>query len=354
MRSWCINEETLEEWIEEDKLFLTDKALTDENKASIKQDIKNLQQFLQGKFDIEDKPEESEENLNKLKNKALVKMKKIYNVLGERVINFLVMVNTFWPFPENLSLDETEISLEDQIALTCQNYAYNSPFLLPVARSMISKKPISQIQRAKLIFSSSYTYMFYPKRVPLLIVDSTEAPWVFNHELQHCIEYFLGCDSTYYDELGPITMEMLYLDLLYQRQGFLQSGDYAKRIDDIDKYITHLTSYFCIMRKLASKDFKVSLKCFEGLIREYFILDKSEVKDFVKLHILGSTFDDYLRYTLGFLKAMELREEIKEKQIDAFKVIKPFIRQRRKNFDIPNKPLANYERYYDERIKQTK
>ena len=79
MRSWCINEKTLEEWIEEDKLFLTDKDITEENKASIRQDIKNLQQFLQGKFDIEDSPEEDEDNLDKLKNKALTKMKKIYS-----------------------------------------------------------------------------------------------------------------------------------------------------------------------------------------------------------------------------------------------------------------------------------
>lgn len=354
---WNLSKEYLTHCINKGIILLDNRYLSKENQEEIKEDISNFKRFLSGNYEDYLTPIQHYNSTEQIKKSILNKMKKHYYLFGEYLINWIINLNKANIFDVPYSCDQTEFSIDTQIEFTLKNYEKHSKYFLKYAKKILTASPGHTIQLIKDLETTSYCY--YPNKLittePIIFIDPTECFWTLNHEIQHGIEYILNINPyDIYQELGPILFELLYTDLIYKEEGFIYGGDYQDRLDDIKYKLDSIYQYFTMIKIFAKTNFEVPTEKFKDFFLDQIEITNDSLTDFLHEQILGNGIDLDIRYVFSFLKAIELKNQIKKQDIDIAYVLEPYIRHNSFNFIPPKFGFQIYEEYTKEMHQKTR
>jgi len=246
--------------------LLKDPNISRKTKIKLKRDMNVLKNLFEKNYNIFDNiSSKVPTDLEKLKRISLNKMRIVYKTLGVDLINWLLELDEegIFDIDKELIKQKTNLELSNQAELTLENYSIHSKKYLSAARPIVLSEGINRIEEVYKLKEASYLIHFYFLKTSFIVVDPTQHPWVLNHEVQHSIETDLKyITHNLYDELGPHYFEMLFLDVLYDRQGYLLSGDYGAKIDDAQYFLDFLYEYLSCILIFARNNFDVSLDYF--------------------------------------------------------------------------------------------
>jgi len=355
MKKWQFDKQFLERNINEGIILLNDNELDKLERIIIKNDLKTLKQYLTGDFESYNTSIKNFKSLEKLKKYVLIKAQNIYITLGKELIDWIIDLNNENPFYDIQDTKKTKISISKQVELTLKNYENNSKYLLNYAKQILSSQPTSQIQIIKDLEVGSYCHYSDIAKIPLILIDTTESPNTLNHETQHAIEYFLPYKThEFFNELGAIYFELLFLDLLFNEQGFLYNGDYGERLQEVSYEINTLAEYFELIKIFAKYNFNIETKHFINLFEKYMFVEENKLIGFLNEEIASESIEYNILYLLSSLKAIELRNKNSILKTDSINILKPHIKYPKFNFNIPDNYLKIYELYIEEMKQKTK
>lgn len=354
--NWTIDQKFIEEVIKRGYTLLEDGRLTKARRKSIKTDIDTFIRFQNGDFEnksgIIPRPPR---NIEKLKNYILKRMKTQYDELGEELILWTMDLYFEKIFEISGRCIKTKLSIDEQKDLTLENYDQNSKLHSKTARPILSDDIIRQVQNVPYLDSSSYCYYDEITTLPFIIVDSTQEPWILNHETEHAVEELKKLQGTkYYSELGPIVFELLFNDILYKNQGFLNKGDYSDRILDTEETLAKLVRYFDVMLTFKQHNFQVPTDVFLQEFADVCDLDTEEgLKDFLREEIAPADIVDEMTYMYSYLKAIELREKHKPSEDIAYAVT-PLVKSKKLHFAPTENAFEIYRNFTTEMQEKTR
>lgn len=345
MDKWKFNKEYLEKLIKKGKILLKSNKISEKNKKHILEDINRFSNFLNEDFDNHESYVETKQeriNFELIKLKVLSRLKAIHSILGNNLIEWIINLDEEKVFGYSYLSKRSIISINKQKELTLQNYKKNSLYLYEYANKMLNDKN-SHIQLVNNLENSSYCYFSTITKSPFLVIDPFEFPFVLNHELEHGIEYSLNIFMhPFYDELGSVYFESLYLDLLYKEQGFLYPYEAFQRINDVNETLSKISKLLLIIKVLEKNNFNISDKEFISIFINFNLCSKENLLNFLTEEIINYGIYTDLCYLFSTLKSIELC--IKDKHYDKFDILKKYIKTNKFIF-VPNKKL--YNTYYD-------
>ncbi len=277
-------------------------------------------------------------------------------MLGPEVIAWLIDLTESDIFKQGYSWNSTDLTLEEQLALTVANYKKINPSALttlyPVLHPSNFDYPnfTSKIQEVDNLSSSSYTHSFDVAPCPFIIVDPTEAPWILNHECEHAHLRLNGLTPhLLYGELAPILTEPFFLERLYEQNGTINPRDYQLRLDDIGESLDAIYNYFVLISIFKNEDFDVTTEHFEEILREYGYIEDQKPQTHHLTSCIGIDVDTTLKYLLSSLRAIEVYEETKENPsiTNPFRIIMPELTSQRFRYTPPKEGTKVYQKYMD-------
>ena len=354
--NWNFDQQFIKDVIAKGYVLLEDPKISKSKKKNIRIDIKKFQAFLRGDFEISERTQTLPRNIETLKKEMLKKMQEQYKTLGEELILWTMDLCYLEIFKSKKNAKKTNLSIESQAELTLENYAQNAPTFKKIASSIISPTIIRQIQEVPNLMDSSYCYWDEITELPFIIINPKQAPWALNHETEHAIEEINKLVAhRYYHELGPILFELLFNDVLYKNQGFLNKGDYADRIEDSEETLKRLYKYFDIMLTFAQYDFQVPTHIFlEEFSNICYATTENGIAAFIREEVDPSEIVDDLAYLYSYLKAIELREQIKDTKQDCAHTLIPHLNAKKFVFKPQQKNFDLYRRFNEEMSSKTK
>ncbi len=353
--NWTLDEKFIAEVIKRGYTLLEDDRLPKSKRKSIKTDLDTFIRFQNGDFEnksgIIPKPPR---NIDKLKNYILKRMKAQYDELGEELILWTMDLYFEKIFEIRGRCQKTKLTIDEQKEITLENYDKNSKLHLKIARPILSDDIIRQVQNVPYLDSSSYCYYDEITTLPFIIVDAMQAPWILNHETEHAVEEIKKISGTkYYSELGPILFELLFNDILYKNQGFLNKGDYSDRMIDTEETLVRLVRYFDVMLTFKQHNFEVPTDLFLREFSDVCDLDTEEgLKDFLREEIAPADIVDDMTYMYSYLKAIELREKHNPNE-DFSYAITPHIKSKKINFTPSENSFEIYRNFTREMQEKT-
>lgn len=354
--NWKFDEEYLKSLLERSKKRLETTPLSSRKRKNLETDIRLFEQFLTNQYEgIDVKHLPLPKNIDDLKDKILKKMHKCYKTLGEPAIDWALSLDEDQFFYGFGSMEETELGIEDQAQLTIANYKKISPVFYKTSKQMLYPSGPSKIHIADFLDCSSYSHHVEITDEPILIVDPYEAPWIFNHELQHAVEELLGYKTNYYyQELGSHYVEPHFLERLYEQQGFIRDHDYKKRLQDTSDSISETENYLLVLKLFAQTDFKVSTDDFLSILSEYEEVPKEVLSYHTIATYYGEDEQSSLMYLFSYLKAIELYEESREYKGDHSVVLKPYLKSKKFQYTPPEEGYKVYEKFINRMEKLSK
>ena len=157
----------------------------------------------------------------------------------------------------------------------------------------------------------------------------------------------------WYEELGAHYFEILFLDVLYDRQGYLLSSDYSLRVDGAKDLLDFLYEYLNCILIFARSNFDTSLDKFMEIIMDIYDVDLEEAIDIMKEELVTTEQIETLDYLFSYLKAIELRERTFITKRTSDSILEPYINSKRFKFYLP-KDIGIYERYIEEMKQKTR
>lgn len=357
MSKWMFDQKFLSDVIDKGYVLLDNPHISKAKKKNIRTDIATFKRFLSE--DYENKSEQitkPPKDIERLKQYVLKRMQEQYKNIGEETILWTMDLYFEDVFKDIERGRKTILTLDEQAELTLENYSNNSRRLLPTAKSILSDEIIKQIQYAPNLKSSSYCYFDEITDLPYLIVNSNQSPWVLNHETEHAIEEIRKLiPNIAFSELGPIFFELLFNDILYKNQGYINIGDYNTRMFDSKESIMKLFHYFDIMMDFKNLNFEVSTDVFLDSFRELCQSDEDEdVINFIREEIATTDITEDMSYLYSYLKAIELREKSQEKKEDCAYILDPYIKTKKFKFQPTEESFKTYKRFTTEMQEKTK
>lgn len=350
-KRWSFDKDYLRDVIILGKKKLENKNLSRRKRQSIRIDIDTFERFLLDDFELKSSDSyafSTPNNIDKLKDYILVKMKKQYDMFGVDAINFIIDLNDTGLFEESKGIsDITELSISEWVELIIKNYEKNLPkFVLP-AREILLDDEVKQIQLIET--EDSYCHYDYITDKSYILVNMTDAPCIFNHEVEHAIEEYFRYHTNYlYDELGAILNEMLFNEELYKLKGCLFFGDYDFRIDESAYLLNSVCDYFKVLLYFATRNFDVSTNEFVDTFVKYGIVDENNVLEYLSEDIATNYMEGNMGYLFSFLKAVELRELFINSNRDAFYILEYYLKNKKFVFRKPKDGFMLYNRYIDD------
>ena len=349
-RKWSFDKEYLRMVIEEGRKMLENKDLSRRARQSIKVDIETFSRFVDNDFELKDYSSydfSTPNNIDKLRDCILFRMKKQYDILGEDLIKFVIDLSDSGIFYESRGISEiTKLSMEEQVELIIKNYERNIPkFVNPAKEIMIDDK-IRQIQ--VIDSDDSYCHYDYITKKSYILVNMMDAPCIFNHEVEHAIEeYYNYHTNTLYDELGAILNEMLFNEEVYKMNGYLYEGDYDFRLDEANYLLKSVHNYFKIMLLFAGKNFNISTDELIDTFVKYEDTSKMLVLEYLREDIATNWMLGNIGYLVSFLKALELRELFINNSKDSFYILEHYLKNKKFAFRKPKDGFMLYSGYID-------
>lgn len=360
---WQIDPAFLQETITQGYRLLDNPSVSSKRKRTIKNDIIDFNRYLQGDFDIgENDASNVPKDLEKLKTHILNKMQKQYKKLGPELINWIIdlsyeaIFETYNKEHDYQTADITNLTIDEQAELTMENYKKHSPRFYIPAKEIIVNNKIRQIQ---LVTDKedcdSYHRRNTINHIPLIIINSKDAPNTLNHETQHGNEEILKYKTPfYYSELGSSYFELLFTDELYKRQGYILEGDCQDKIAETDDLLYLLGEYFRTLLAFANKNFEIPTDEFLSTFIENENISADTIEDYLREEIATSEIDEDMDYVFSYLKAIELREKTQDFKGDSALLLDRYNNTRKFRFDIPQNGYAVYERFVQEVKEKTK
>lgn len=353
MKAWNLDQEILQEGIIYGETLAKNSKYSKSTLQLIKKEVERLRKFQRGEFESADEETKFNASLETLKTKLLYKLRRDYKFFNPNLINLIYEIYFQEPFGDEWSEKISSITMDDQARLTYKNYLNHANSVLSLAEFLLRGEENPCIQETTLETSSYVHYSPFIEKA-FIIVDPNDCPHALNHELEHAIEYLLNINkNTFYSELGPILLELFYLDILYAEQGYLEPGDYGDRLNMVNTNVGYISGYFMLMQECALKNFKVSMAELEKLLDKYFACEPTEMKAFFN-DVLGYDLKTDMGYLFSYLKALEIHELWLQKDSDVLETIKPLIRTRKFHFEVPDKPLKIYENYVENLLLKTR
>lgn len=352
---WYFDKSFLAEAIKQGKEKLNREKLSRRKCQELRADIETFERYIKGNFKLEPASTYKlsfPKNRDKFKDYILTRMIKQYKVIGEETIRWVIRLYEERIFESVIgSSGGTELSLQERAELTIKNYEKNSPRFLMPAKSIILDDTVKQIQAVE--FYSSCCHHDSITGLSYLIINSSDEPCIFNHEVEHAIEVaFKFPTNPLYYELGPIYYEMLFNEELYKSRGRLESSDFDFRLDEMKYLLNVISSYFEIMLLFKKKNFNISTDEFIKTICQIKSIKPSFIEGYLKEEIANDNVIIDIRYLLSFLKAVELREvKINNPQAE---LLEPYIKSKKFNFEIPQDGFKVYDRYIEEMNQKVK
>lgn len=323
------------------------------NKREIKMSVNILTSLMEKNYEFANNvTPRITSDLEKLKRIALNKMRLIYKLLGVDLIKWLLDLTVLGIFDVDTELkkEKTNLDFDTQVDLTKENYSIHSKKYLEVAEEIIAN---SQIELAG---ENDFSFSIYEALTNLsfVVVNPNEYPWVFNHEIQHAIEDMcLYQTPDMYDELGPQYFEMLFLDNLYDKQGYLLTGDYISKMEDAKYFLDVLYGYLNCILVFKNSGFDVSLDNFINTIIECYEVDGETAVEILKTELVPNEPIKDMNYLFSYLKAIELRERTLLTKMNSHSILEPYINSKRFKFCYP-KDTSVYERFACEMQQKTR
>lgn len=353
MSKWNFNLDYLEETIKMGNKMLLDKKLSNKMRKKVIMDINVFKNFISGKYEVPSEKAIYDDNYSfiKLKKFFLKDAKEHYEFLGEELINFIINLKKEDIFNFDNFDFQNVLPVEKQMELTLENYKKISNDFYKCANELMIDDKVSQIQITH--DADSYCYYSDIVKLPFLIINPSECNNILNHEVQHAIEIMLNLEiPTVFSELGSITLELLFNDKLFEYQNYLSGFDYYDRFDDMSCQLDDLSDYFHLLKKLKTYDFKPNKKEFMDLFSSSIGIKQNDIKLFLIDLLNDCEYDLDICYTLSFLKAIELREQVNNSNCNLMELLNQ--NYTKFNFLIPNDGFKIYERYIDEMKQKTK
>lgn len=353
---WSFDKQFLINCINKGNILLENPNLTKSDKTNIKFDLLVFKQFLNDNFEyLELGKPKTYKTIEEVKERVLNKMKKHYTLLGENLINWIIALEQTRIFDIPIKGNKTNLPVEKQAQLTILNYQTHSNILLQHAKNLLSPHPTNKIQIVKELETSSYMHFSSTTRLPYLIINPEEAPWVLNHEIEHGIENIASyTPHKIYEELGAIYFELLFTDLLYKEQGYINPGDCFERTIDTLYDLSFLAEYLEIVKIFAKINFEVPTNIFKQVFLDNLDINEEELLQYLNEEIINDGIDLCIQYSLSYLKAIELREITKTYQGDILNLLLPYLKNKRFKFIPPENYYSIYQKYLEETEQKTK
>ena len=319
------------------KNIMLNSSIKEEDKLMVAYDMNFIKKVVAGDSLAKEKNEDEENVLdNEIISKWILFLKRIYTQLGEKNINYLIDLsetNIFMGVPYD---EDKIVSLEEQEFLTLKTYEKHSKKLLECAQKILSPYPTCQIHEVQNFGHSSYEFYSVLANLPFIVVDPTAGSYILNHEVQHGCEFILDINNNdLYIELGAILFELLNNDMFIEENGFIYAYSYGDRISDNNMFLKDLRVIFKIMKDLAKFNFVVSDEEFEKILDNHLKLTKKRnVKYYLTKEYSIYEIEESLIYLLSHLKAMELREQLRNFKGDKLNVLNKYISKSEVDFNL--------------------
>lgn len=336
--------------------ILQDGTLTSDELKVVKEDVEMYTRFLAGNFNLVKEPSMSFADIETLKSYVLLTMVKHYKLLGVDLLKWVINLNNEAIFENReKSYDFSDISTYEQAEDTLRLYRkYNRKFY-DQAMEIYSYKSTCQVQEDYGLTSSSYCTFCSITNLPLIIVNPGKTPTVVNHETQHGVEYMLGFNThELYKELGSITFELLSLDQLFKKRGFLYPTDYYTRINDMANSLSYLGKYFELLLDFSKDEFDIPTDIFIEKACSKFGQEQDTIHEYLEKKLAVNLIGDDLEYLFSYLKAIELRWEMLINKENGMQLLDSFLRSSTFTFVPPQNGVKVYEKYIRELDKKAR
>lgn len=348
---WSFDKDYLRTVIDDGNKMLENKDLSRRARQAIKVDIETFSRFIDGDFELKSSDcynFSTPNNIDKLRDCILFRMKKQYNILGEDLIKFIIDLSETSIFEEVRGIsDITKLSMDEQVELIIKNYERNALKFVKPAKEIIIDNGVKQIQ--VIDSEDSYCHYDYITRKSYILINMLDAPCIFNHEVEHAIEeYYRYHTNILYDELGAILNEMLFNEEIYKMNGCLFEGDYDFRLDEAAYLLKSVSNYFKILLIFASKNFNISTDELIDRFVNYEKASKMLVLEYLREDIATNWMLGNIGYLVSFLKAIELRELFLNSNKDSFYIFECYLKSKKFMFRKPKDGFDLYIRYVEE------
>ena len=352
---YSLDEQFLKDTIKKGQKLLLNPNTSKKRKKYIKDSIKTFERFLEGDYDLYPEDIPQPKNINSLKNQLLQNMRFAYTHLGEDAITSMIFLSETDIFYIPTDYEETELSMEEQVSLTLKNYKKVSPSYYAIAKQIIESKNPPQIQETEYLSDSSYVHECSISTLPFLIIDTMDAPWIFNHEMQHAIETYKRYKTNlFYTELGSQFMEISFLEQLYQQQGYINALDYASRITDTYDNLQTIKQYLEMILLFSKKNFQISTDEFIETLSDTSLVDEETLYYSLLAEYIDTDINPTIYYTISYLKAIELYGQTKQVDIDKEIILSHYLKRPTFEYKRPTEGVKVYEKYISDMDKKTK
>lgn len=346
---WEFDKEYIQYLLDRTQKLLKSGFISKTRRENLKKDELVFTSFLNDDFSLNVfENNYSEKDLEQLIQLTLKDMKLIYKIIGPQLMDWIIELDESRIFKGEESDDKTQLSIDEQAEMTLKNYEKNSKTLLSEAKNLLYDT--NQIQLVLDDEISSLCFNTEIINIPFIVVNPTEGPNILNHELQHGIEQILCYNQNYfYAELGSQFFELLFLDFLAEKNGYLKSGDFDFRFIDICQDLNSIAEFFLLTKEFVKKDFKVSSEEFMEKCESLLYIPRCELKNYLTEEILNdSGIKDVMRYVFSYLKAIELREKQLLSNEDALEMLDKYLKKRKFVFDINSDYINIYNKHVEE------
>lgn len=345
---WKFNKNHLQRMAVALKKEINNKSHNRIKKRLYKEELELIEALLKDDFSFkETKFIDRGYKMSSIKTMALLKMKYDYVSLGkDEFLDYIIELAESDLFNGHESLATTHLNIDLQKYFTLKTYQNHSLYFYEKAKKAMAPTPTNKIQCFDGLEGSSYCTYLKLFKLPLILCGEDFLSCL-NHEVQHSIEYDLNLKTnTYYQELGPILFEMLFLDEYYNCAGELNTLDVESRLKSTKVYLLHIARYFKAIKEFSKKDFKVSLVEFENVMNGCFNIQPNEFKRFICEGIINPDgISQDMIYAFSALKAIELYMDLAKEKKDAYEVLKPYFENKKFLFFTPSTSFKTYEEY---------
>lgn len=327
--------------------LLKEEVLPSSVFKAIKEDVEMYTRFLIGDFNLVKEPILGFSDIDTLKTYLLLTMAEHYKLFGPDVLKWVINLNDEQIFESNEFPSRLcDISTYEQAENTLQLYRkYNKKFY-EQAMEIYSYKSVCQVQEDYGLTSSSWCCFCSISGLPLLIINPMEDPTVLCHETQHGAEFMMGFNThELYKELGAITFELLALEQLTKKRGFLYPTDYFDRINDTANTLPLLSKYFELILDFSKDNFNIPTNDFIFKACSKFSKNENTIHEFLEKELVDNIINNRLRYFFSHLKAIELREEILINKEVGMERLDGFLRDSKFKFTPPKNGVKVYEKH---------
>lgn len=350
LRKWKFNEQLLQETICIGKYYLEHNDLTSQEKAEIKSDISRFKRFINGDFETTSTYRHL--SLPMIKKSVLASMKKYRRLFNREFREWLINLQQSNIFRYGQYIPRFKLSIDTMADETLTLYGNQAPHFFLQAEALLSEK-ISLIHYTK---TDSSSFCFYSSLLdlPMIIINSKDDASVLTHEIQHGIEYLKDIPThIFYHELGPIYFELIFSDQTFKSYGKKALATPLERIQDTEDFLKILKVYVYCLSVFEKFDFDIDDELFLNTFSDISGIYGEELLELLTEEFTNPEISESLGYLFSFLKAIEIRDMLKQNDLNGILIFNQLLFSKKFKF-VPPPTLEPYKRFVKEMKQKVK